>query len=283
MSEEISVMKRLNSKLRVLKNSKLFINHTELNGRSASNGFCGMGVRSAIEDDYILILNIDNKNNIAITINYKTLAYSDYAKKSFPVVSIVASTGDTVKVDYKHKRTENIHRSKLYSFEDFSKKLRQFNKVLDTLTRENVSDVFSEIMDVKDPARMSAEEKQEKTKEIVEVLTPLYEKSKDLQNNVKNLEDQIFVNRSNANKEIQELPENIKLEELLKKVAILKNIVDRKRKEAFAPVVELEKECNKVRQKVNDNNIEIERKEVDFKKQLTKKDFNEVIQGIKEK
>lgn len=283
MSEEISVMKRLNSKLRILKNSNLFIDHNELNGRSASNGFCGMGVRSAIEDDYILILNIDNKNNIAITINYKTLAYNDYAKKSFPVVSIVASTGDTVKVDYKHKRTENIHRSKPYSFEEFSDRLRKFNKVLDTLTSKNVSEIFSEIMDIKDPARMTAEEKEEKTKEIVEVLAPLYKKSGALQNTVKNLEDKIFTSRSSASKEIQELPESIKLAELMKKVAILQGVVDHKRKEAFAPVVEFEKECATAREKVNENNVEIERYEVVFRKQLTKKDFSEVIKSITKK
>lgn len=283
MSEQVSVMKRLNSKLRILKDSNLFISHNELNGRSASNGFCGMGMRSAIEDDYILILNIDNKNNIAITINYKKLAYNDYAKKSFPVVSIVASTGDTVKVDYKHKRTENIHRSKPYSFEEFSDRLRKFNKVLDTLSSKNVSEVFSEIMDIKDPARMSAEEKEEKTKEISEVLAPLYKKSNELQSNVKNLEDKIFVTRSAASKEIQELPESVKLAELMKKVAILQGVVDRKRKEAFAPVVELEKECATVRGKVNDTQVEIERHEVIFRKQLTKKDFNELIKNIKEK
>lgn len=281
MSEEISVMKRLNSKLRVLKDSRLFISHKELNGRSARNGFCGMGMRSAIEDDYILILNINRKNNIAITINYKKLVYNDNQQKAFPQVSIVASKGDTVDVDYKLKRTENVHRSKSYSFDEFSKKLRQFNKVLETLTSDNVSDVFSEIMDIKDPARMDAEEKQEKTKEIVEVLAPLYKKSNNQKSNIKNLEDKIFVTRSAANKEIQELPESVKLAEMMKKVAILQGIVDRKRKEAFAPVVELEKECATAREKVNDTQVEIERHEVVFRKQLTKKDFNELIKSIK--
>lgn len=201
-------------------------------------------------------------------------------KKSFPVVSIVASTGDTVKVDYKHKRTENIHRSKPYSFEEFSDRLRNFNKVLNTLTSKNVSEIFSEIMDIKDPARMTAEEKEEKTKEIIEVLAPLYKKSDTLQNTVKKLEDKIFTSRSSASKEIRELPESIKLAELMKKVTILQDVVGRKRKEVFAPVVELEKEYATAREKVDESNIEIERHEVVFRKQLPKKDFSEVIKSI---
>lgn len=276
MTMQNNVMKKLNGKLRVLKASGLFDrnNIKELNRRSSKSGYGynNHGQRSAIKDDYILILNTGNNENIGITINYQDRSEQD--------VVILASKADT-KRDYANRIvSEHVYYSNPMSFEVFSEKLREFNRSLRTMSKHNVVESFCKKMGVIDVSRLSNEEKEARKAEIVARLKPLKEKEEKLRKNAKALSAKTVSAREAAQKEISELPESIEMAQLQKRMLELRKAIAVKEKTIMQPYHDAEEERNQVSSALYKIGKEIEQEESLLKKGLNSEDFYDLLNEI---
>ena len=276
MTAQNNVMKKLSGKLRVLKASGLFErNHIkELNRRASRSGYGygNQGQRSAIKDDYILILNTGNDENIGITINYQDRYEHE--------VVILASKADT-KRDYGNRIvSEHVYYSAPMSFEVFSEKLREFNRSLRTMSKHNVVESFCKKMGVIDVSRLSDEEKEARKAEIIARLKPLKEKEEKLRKNAKVLSTKTLNAREAAQKEISELPESIELAQLQKRMAELRKAIAVKEKTIIQPYHNAEEERNEVSSALYKIGKEIEQEESLLKKGLNSEDFYDLLNEI---
>jgi len=276
MTAKNNVMKKLSGKLRVLKASDLFDkkNIKELNRRSSRSGYGynNHGQRSAIKDDYILILNTGNDENIGITINYQDRYEQD--------VVILASKADT-KLDHRNKIvSEHVYYSAPMSFEVFSEKLREFNRSLRIMSKHNVVESFCKKMGVIDVSRLSDEEKEARKAEIVARLKPLKKKQESLNKEAKALSAKTLSTREAAQKEIGELPESIELAQLQKRMAELRKAIAVKEKTIMQPYHDAEEERNQVSSALYKIGKEIEQEESLLKKGLNSEDFYDLLNEI---
>lgn len=276
MTAQNNVMKKLSGKLRVLKASGLFDrNHIkELNRRASKSGYGynNHGQRSAIKDDYILILNTGNNENIGITINYQDRSEQD--------VVILASKADT-KRDYGNKIvSEHVYYSEPMSFEVFSEKLREFNRSLKLMSKHNVVEAFCKKMGVVDVSRLSDEEKEARKAEIVARLKPLKKKEDQLNKDAKLLSAKTLKAREVAQQAVSELPESIELAQLQKRMAELRKAIAVEEKTIFQPYHDAEKERSDVSSELYKLGKEIEQEESLLKKGLDSEDFYNLLHEV---
>lgn len=276
MTAENNVMKKLSGKLRVLKASGFFDrnNIKELNRRSSKSGYgySNQGQRSAVKDDYILILNTSNNENIGITINYQDRYEHE--------VVILASKADT-KRDYGNRIvSEHVYYSAPMSFEVFSGKLREFNRSLRLMSKHNVVEAFCKKMGVVDVSRLSDEEKEARKAEIVARLKPLKEKEEKLRKDAKALSAKTLNARKAAQKEICELPESIEMAQLQKRMEELRKAIAVKEQAILQPYNDIEKERSDVSSALYKLDKEIEQEESLLKKGLNSEDFYALLNEI---
>ncbi|MDI6976168.1 hypothetical protein [Serratia sp. Se-RSBMAAmG] len=276
MTAQNNVMKKLSGKLRVLKASGLFDrNHIkELNRRASKSGYGygNQGQRSAIKDDYILILNTGNDENIGITINYQDRYEHE--------VVILASKADT-KRDYGNRIvSEHVYYSAPMSFEVFSEKLREFNRSLKLMSKHNVVEAFCKKMGIVDVSRLSDEEKEARKAEIVARLKPLKKKEERLNKDAKLLSAKTLKAREAAQQAVSELPESIELAQLQKRMAELRKAIAVEEKTIFQPYHDAEKERNVVSSELYKLGKEIEQEESLLKKGLDSEDFYNLLHEV---
>lgn len=147
MKNKSGAMTKLNNKLRILKNSELF-KVKEMNSTAARV------TDKTQKEDYVLILNMRNNkmDSIAISIDYKDRKDEDV----LITVSKAKAVYDPENGFYGSYRSENIVRSESMSLNDFSEKLRLFNRILPELTAKDFIDSLCSTMDLSFPEQVKA-------------------------------------------------------------------------------------------------------------------------------
>ena len=277
MNQKISVMKRLNDKFRILKANKLF-DAKELNKRAAKDGYSwrNEGVRSEIKDDYILILNIiDANENIAIAVNYQGRTDDE--------VSIIASKANTKRVFQEHNsynKSEDVMYSESYSYEAFSENLRLFIRKLPELTKSNVAEVFSKMMNIYDPNLLSEEEKEIRKKAAKKKLKELYKKEDTIKENLSAAQKKARNAQNKLNKKISEMPEFKELQELEQRVKVLREIIYKARHEERDQtngIPALLREVEKIEKEYSSHKDQISSQESIVRKCFTEDEFLKIV------
>ncbi len=159
MSQKETIVKRLTEKLDVLRADSRF-RVRALNRRAKSDGFTwqGIGARSAIKDDHIIILGLAHDNK-KLSLAFKF----NYIGKSIAESSVVATVRYAYQTEARRGRdgfmsyvpTESrLLSSKAYGYEEFKEKLIEY---IDTLKKEGVKDLVSDfirIMEIKDEHKL---------------------------------------------------------------------------------------------------------------------------------
>ena len=147
MKNKSSAMTKLNNKLRVLKNSELF-KVREMNSTAARL------TDKTQKEDYVLILNMRSNKIYIISIS---IYYKDRKDEDVSItVSKAKAVYDPENGFYGFYRSENIVRSESMSLNDFSEKLRLFNRVLPELTAKDFIDSLCSTMDLSFPELVKA-------------------------------------------------------------------------------------------------------------------------------
>jgi len=159
MSQKDTIVKRLTEKLDVLRADSRF-RVRSLNRRAKSYGFTwqGLGARSAIKDDHIIILGLAHDNK-KVSLAFKF----NYIGKSIAESSVVATVRYAYQTEIRrcrdgfmsHVPTESrLLSSKVYGYDEFKEKLVQY---IETLNKEGVKDLVSDfikIMEIEDEHKL---------------------------------------------------------------------------------------------------------------------------------
>ena len=183
-TSQVSMIKRLNSKLKVLKSCRIFESVKELNKRKGKDDyFCGERiVRTEIVDDYILLLNLPKGKTLSLTINYKNKR-EDELCFSAGISNHKKIFGDW----HSYYESSNHINSLLMNFNDFSDRLRVFCQRIakGEVNKENIVNIFSEIMGIDREAHKQNIDIQKKN--IDDRLEVLSEKKKEKEKRKKTL------------------------------------------------------------------------------------------------
>lgn len=183
-TSEISMIKRLNSKLKVLKTCQIFTNVKQLNKRKGKDEYvCGERIlKTEIIDDYILLLNLQNGKTLSLIINYQGKTEKDLC------FSAGISKHEKIYGDWVTYYTSSDKINSLpMNFHDFSDRLRVLCQKITKgeVNKENIVNIFSEIMGVDREAHEQGVEMRKQN--IADRLVVLSEKQKENEKRKKTL------------------------------------------------------------------------------------------------